>query len=48
MQKRANISSKDYDEYCKIKIEIIPEPNKFGNFINISSVGYIYSHIYFY
>ena len=47
MQKRANISSKDYDEYCRIKIEIIPEPYKFGTFINISSGESIYYHIYF-
>ena len=47
IQKRANISLKDYDEYCKIKIEIIPEPYWDDPFINISSFEGRYFHIYF-
>ena len=47
MQKRANISLKDYDEFYKIKIEIIPEPNKSGKFINTPFVEHSYYHIYF-
>ena len=44
MQKILNINIKDYEEYTKIEIEIIPDEFKYGDFINRTSEDY---HIYF-
>ena len=51
MQKRLNLSFKDYKEYCQlystIEIELKIEDNKYNKFINISSNNKKYYHIYF-
>ena len=47
-QKLMNIKLIDYiREYSKIEIEIIPEENKYGKFINISHKDKSHYHIYF-
>ena len=33
---RLNLTIKDYDEYFKLEIELIPELNKYGQLINLS------------
>ena len=45
IQNRLNLSAKDYEEYCKIEIEITL--NKHGKFININKNDKLYYHIYF-
>ena len=49
MQKRLNLSFKDYKEYCQlystIEIELKIEDNKYNKFINISSNNKKYYHI---
>ena len=51
LQKRLNISINDYKEYSQlyssIEIELKPEENKYGNFINISDEDKDYYHIFF-
>ena len=48
IQKRLNITIKDYIGYSGIEIEIIPMSNKYGRFINIpKDEGKKYYHIYF-
>ena len=51
IQKRINISIKDYKEYSEIyssiEIEIKPIKNEYGKFINIVKENEIYYHIYF-
>ena len=47
IQNRINLSVKDYKEYCKIEIEIIPAINKYGYFIHIDENDKLYYHIYF-
>ena len=46
-----DISIKDYKEYSEIyspiEIEIKPDKNKYGKFINIINENEIYYHIYF-
>jgi len=47
-QKLMNKKLMDYKiEYSKIEIEIIPEENKYGKFINISKNNESHYHIYF-
>ena len=50
IKKRVNISIKDYKEYSEIyssiEIEIKPDNNKYGEFINMNE-NKIYYHIYF-
>ena len=51
IQKRINISIKDYKEYSEkyssIEIELKPANYKYGQFININEEDEIYYHIYF-
>ena len=47
IQNRLNLSVNDYEEYCKIEIEIIPIKDKYGKFINIKKNDKLYYHIYF-
>ena len=47
IQNRLNLDVKDYEEYCKIEIEIIPTKDKYGKFINIKENDKLYYHIYF-
>ena len=47
IQNRLNLSTKDYKEYCKIEIEIIPKKGEYGKFININKNDKLYYHIYF-
>ena len=51
IQKRINLSVKDYKEYSEtftpIEIEIIPIKDKYGQFININENDKLYYHIYF-
>ena len=47
IQNLLNLSTKDYKEYCKIEIEIIPKKGKYGKFININENDALYYHIYF-
>ena len=51
MQNKLKISIEDYKDYSKIysqiEIEIIPEKNKYGKFININKEDEKYFHIYF-
>ena len=47
IQNRLNLSTKDYKEYCKIEIEIIPKKDEYGKFININENDKLYYHIYF-
>ena len=51
IQKRINLSIKDYKEYSEtftpIEIEIIPKKGKYGKFININKNDKLYYHIYF-
>ena len=51
IQKRINLSVKDYKEYSEtftpIEIEIIPTKDKYGRFINIDENDKVYYHIYF-
>ena len=51
IQKRINLSVKDYKEYSEtftpIEIEIIPTKGKYGKFININENDKLYYHIYF-
>ena len=47
LQNRLNLSVKDYKEYCKIEIEIIPAINIYGYFIHIDENDKLYYHIYF-
>ena len=47
LQKRLNLSVKDYKEYSIIEIELKIEDNKYNKFINISSNNEKYYHIYF-
>ena len=47
IQKRLNLNIKDYEEYCKIEIEIIICDDKYVEFININENDKKYYHIYF-
>ena len=47
IQKRLNLSIKDYKEYNQIEIEIIPAKNKYGKFIHFWNLDESYYHIYF-
>ena len=47
IQNRLNLDVKDYEEYCKIEIEIIPAKGKYGRFIYINANDKLYYHIYF-
>ena len=47
MQKRMELTLKDYKEYSSIEIYIKPVINKYGNFINIKKGDEKYYHIYF-
>ena len=47
IQNRLNLSTKDYKEYCEIEIEIIPNKDKYGKFININKNNELYYQIYF-
>ena len=51
LQQRENIDINDYKEYVEIysdiEIEIIPDNDKYGKFINIKNEEEIYYHIYF-
>ena len=51
IQKRINLSVKDYKEYSEtftpIEIEIIPTKGKYDKFININENDKLYYHIYF-
>ena len=51
IQKRINLSVKDYKEYSEtftpIEIEIIPKKDKYGEFIKINENDKLYYHIYF-
>ena len=47
IQNRLNLSVNDYEEYCKIEIEIIPIKDKYGKFVNINENDKLYYHIYF-
>ena len=47
IQNRLNLDVKDYEEYCKIEIEIIPAKGKYGRFIYINKNDELYYHIYF-
>ena len=51
IQKRINLSVKDYKEYSEtftpIEIEIMPVEDKCGKFININENDKLYYHIYF-
>ena len=48
LQNRLNLSINDYQEYYElIEIEIIPNKNKYGQFININENEKLYYHIYF-
>ena len=46
MQNRLNLSIKDYEIYTQIEIEIFPEEEKYGDFINFDYYRNYY-HIYF-
>ena len=46
-QKRLGINLKDYREYSRIEIEIIPLKYPSGRFINIKKEDNLYYHIYF-
>ena len=46
IQNRINLSVNDYKEYCEIEIEIIPNKDKYGKFININKNNELYYHIY--
>ena len=47
-QKKLNYDFKSYKDFSEIIMEVIPELNKFGKFINIINQGEeIYFHIYF-
>ena len=46
IQNRLNLDVKDYEEYCKIEIEIIPAKGKYGRFIYIDvMMNYIIIYI---
>ena len=47
IQNLLNLDVKDYEEYCKIEIEIIPCNNKYGRYINIEENQKFFYHIYF-
>ena len=48
LQNRLNLSINDYQEYYElIEIEIIPNKNKYGQFINIKEKDKLFYHIYF-
>ena len=51
IQNRLNLDLKDYKEYSEtftpIEIEIIPNKDKYGKFINIDENDKLYYHIYF-
>ena len=48
MKKKLELSVKDYKDYSKIEIELIPANNKYGKFINIlENSNKINYHIYF-
>ena len=47
MQNRIDISIIDYIEYRIIEIEIIPDENEYGKFINVKKEDEQYYHIYF-
>ena len=47
LKKRLNIKKNDYNTYCQINIEIIPDKNGYGQFVNIKDEDEIYYHIYF-
>jgi hypothetical protein len=48
IQKKLDISLDDFNDYCKIEIEIKTIPNKYGKFIQISnSEMKSYYHFYF-
>ena len=47
LKSKLNITKKDYKELCKIEIEIIPERNKYFQFINININEKSFFHIYF-
>ena len=51
IQNRINLSVKNYKEYSEtftsIEIEIIPDEDTYGKFININENDKLYYHIYF-
>ena len=47
LQNRLNKDINDYKEYLQIEIEVIPEENNYGKFINIEDNDKCYYHIYF-
>ena len=51
LKKRINLNINDYKRYSEIftpiEIEIIPENNKYGKFININEGDELFHHIYF-
>ena len=47
IQKRLNLSTKDYKEYLDIEIEIITTQNIYDRFINIEQNDKSFYHIYF-
>ena len=47
LQNRLDKSLNDFENYSKIEIEILPEANKNGSFINIPYNIGDYFHIYF-
>ena len=47
LQERLNLNINDYDDLAKIEIEIKPDDNKYGEFINIPDEETKYFHIYF-
>ena len=47
VQKRLNLNINDYDDLAKIEIEIKPDDNKYGEYINIPDEEKKYFHIYF-
>ena len=47
IKKRLNITNNNYKEYTDIKIEIVPDKNEYGQFINIKDEDKLFYHIYF-
>ena len=47
IQKRMNLSIKDFQEYSEIEIEVILCKNSYGQFININEKDKLFYHIYF-
>jgi len=47
IQNRLNLGVKDYKEYCEIEVDIIPNKDKYGRYINIDEDDKLYYLIYF-